>query len=73
MEFSIGMSETIKCTDNDHNTLFLKTLSEQHLGEFCDVTIVVEDVKFTAHRFALDACSTYFKKLFSHRDKFPSF
>uniref|UniRef100_A0A8C9UPT1 Zinc finger and BTB domain-containing protein 14 n=1 Tax=Spermophilus dauricus TaxID=99837 RepID=A0A8C9UPT1_SPEDA len=50
---------------NDHKTLFLKTLNEQRLeGEFCDIAIVVEDVKFRAHRCVLAACSTYFKKLF---------
>lgn len=59
------MSETIKYNDDDHKTLFLKTLNEQRLeGEFCDIAIVVEDVKFRAHRCVLAACSTYFKKLF---------
>ncbi|KAB0356588.1 hypothetical protein FD754_000744 [Muntiacus muntjak] len=65
MEFFISMSETIKYNDDDHKTLFLKTLSEQRLeGEFCDIAIVVEDVKFRAHRCVLAACSTYFQKLF---------
>ncbi|XP_005082615.1 zinc finger and BTB domain-containing protein 14 [Mesocricetus auratus] len=65
MEFFISMSETIKYNDDDHKTLFLKTLNEQRLeGEFCDIAIVVEDVKFRAHRCVLAACSTYFKKLF---------
>ncbi|KAI4564860.1 hypothetical protein MJG53_015872 [Ovis ammon polii x Ovis aries] len=64
-EFFISMSETIKYNDDDHKTLFLKTLNEQRLeGEFCDIAIVVEDVKFRAHRCVLAACSTYFKKLF---------
>uniref|UniRef100_A0A8C6ZMP1 Zinc finger and BTB domain containing 14 n=1 Tax=Nothoprocta perdicaria TaxID=30464 RepID=A0A8C6ZMP1_NOTPE len=59
------MSETIKYNDDDHKTVFLKTLNEQRLeGEFCDIAIVVEDVKFRAHRCVLAACSTYFKKLF---------
>ncbi|XP_066039169.1 zinc finger and BTB domain-containing protein 14 [Chamaea fasciata] len=65
MEFFISMSETIKYNDDDHKTVFLKTLNEQRLeGEFCDIAIVVEDVKFRAHRCVLAACSTYFKKLF---------
>ncbi|KAB0386869.1 hypothetical protein FD755_001825 [Muntiacus reevesi] len=56
MEFFISMSETIKYHDDDHKTLFLKTLSEQRLeGEFCDIAIVVEDVKFRAH--SLDSSS----------------
>ncbi|KFQ75786.1 Zinc finger and BTB domain-containing protein 14, partial [Phaethon lepturus] len=64
-EFFISMSETIKYNDDDHKTVFLKTLNEQRLeGEFCDIAIVVEDVKFRAHRCVLAACSTYFKKLF---------
>jgi hypothetical protein len=32
-------------------------------GEFCDIVIEIEDVKFRAHRYALAACSTNFKKL----------
>ncbi|XP_054020179.1 zinc finger and BTB domain-containing protein 14 [Dryobates pubescens] len=65
MEFFLSMSETIKYNDDDHKTVFLKTLNEQRLeGEFCDIAIVVEDVKFRAHRCVLAACSTYFKKLF---------
>ncbi|XP_068090819.1 zinc finger and BTB domain-containing protein 14 [Hyperolius riggenbachi] len=65
MDFFITMSETLKYNDDDHKTVFLKTLNEQRLeGEFCDIAIVVEDVKFRAHRCVLAACSTYFKKLF---------
>ncbi|KAM4027876.1 zinc finger and BTB domain-containing protein 14 isoform 1-T1 [Anomaloglossus baeobatrachus] len=64
-DFFISMSETLKYNDDDHKTVFLKTLNEQRLeGEFCDIAIVVEDVKFRAHRCVLAACSTYFKKLF---------
>uniref|UniRef100_A0A8C5KRK3 Zinc finger and BTB domain-containing protein 14 n=1 Tax=Jaculus jaculus TaxID=51337 RepID=A0A8C5KRK3_JACJA len=64
MEFFISMSETIKYNDDDHKTLFLKTNEQCLEGEFCDIAIVVEDVKFRAHRCVLAACSTYFKKLF---------
>lgn len=59
------MGEAIKYNDDEHKNAFLKTLNEQRLeGEFCDIAIVVEDVKFRAHRCVLAACSTYFKKLF---------
>ncbi|XP_078247716.1 uncharacterized protein LOC110079430 isoform X4 [Pogona vitticeps] len=65
MEFFISMSETIKYNDDDHKTVFLKTLNEQRLeGEFCDIAIVVEDVKFRAHSIQLSNHSitqtTYF-------------
>nr|XP_006000747.1 PREDICTED: zinc finger and BTB domain-containing protein 14 isoform X2 [Latimeria chalumnae] len=63
--FRFTMSEAVKYNDDDHKNVFLKTLNEQRLeGEFCDIAIVVEDVKFRAHRCVLAACSTYFKKLF---------
>ncbi|XP_042188048.1 zinc finger and BTB domain-containing protein 14 [Callorhinchus milii] len=59
------MSEVVKYNDEEHKNAFLKTLNEQRLeGEFCDIAIVVEDVRFRAHRCILAACSTYFKKLF---------
>jgi hypothetical protein len=76
------MSETIKYNDDDHNTLFLKIRNEQRVeGEFCDIAIVAEEVKFRAHRCVLVSCNTYFKKPFkklkvdssSVIERFPSF
>ncbi|XP_028825475.1 zinc finger and BTB domain-containing protein 14 isoform X2 [Denticeps clupeoides] len=63
------MSETLKYVDDDHKTIFLKILNEQRLeGEHCDIAVVVEDVKFRAHRCVLAACSNYFKKLFKKHE-----
>ncbi|KAG2457966.1 zinc finger and BTB domain-containing protein 14 [Polypterus senegalus] len=63
------MSETVKYVDDEHKTVFLKILNEQRLeGEYCDIAVVVEDVKFRAHRCVLAACSNYFKKLFKKHD-----
>ncbi|KPP70173.1 zinc finger and BTB domain-containing protein 14-like [Scleropages formosus] len=63
------MSETIKYVDEEHKTIFLKILNEQRLeGEHCDIAVVVEDVKFRAHRCVLAACSNYFKKLFKKHE-----
>ncbi|XP_077579640.1 zinc finger and BTB domain-containing protein 38 [Stigmatopora nigra] len=48
--------------DSYHPHTVLSKLNEQRSqGLFCDVTIVVEDVKFRAHKNILAACSSYFK------------
>ncbi|KAJ0022205.1 hypothetical protein NQD34_009695 [Periophthalmus magnuspinnatus] len=48
--------------DSAHPQTVLCKLNEQRSqGLFCDVTIVVEDVKFRAHRNILAASSGYFK------------
>uniref|UniRef100_A0A3Q3JGR5 Zinc finger and BTB domain containing 14 n=1 Tax=Monopterus albus TaxID=43700 RepID=A0A3Q3JGR5_MONAL len=63
------MSETVKYVDDEHKSIFLKLLNEQRLeGEHCDIAVVVEDVKFRAHRCVLAACSNYFKKLFKKHE-----
>lgn len=63
------MTETVKYVDDEHKSLFLKLLNEQRLeGEHCDIAVVVEDVKFRAHRCVLAACSIYFKKLFKKHE-----
>ncbi|TSR87298.1 Zinc finger and BTB domain-containing protein 38 [Bagarius yarrelli] len=52
--------------DNFHPHNVLSRLSEQRsLGLFCDVTIVVEDIKFRAHRNVLAATSGYFHNAFT--------
>lgn len=56
----------ITATDNQYSGTLLKALDEQRgLGVFCDVTVIVEDRKFRAHRNVLSASSTYFHQLFS--------
>ncbi|KAM6427304.1 transcriptional regulator Kaiso isoform 2-T2 [Liasis olivaceus] len=56
----------ITATDNQYSGMLLKALDEQRgLGLFCDVTVIVEDRKFRAHRNVLSASSTYFHQLFS--------
>ncbi|XP_059182829.1 zinc finger and BTB domain-containing protein 14-like isoform X4 [Centropristis striata] len=63
------MAETVKYVDDEHKSVFLKLLNEQRLeGEHCDIAVVVEDVKFRAHRCVLAACSNYFKKLFKKHE-----
>lgn len=48
--------------DSSHPHTVLSKLNEQRSqGLFCDVTIVVEDVKFRAHKNILAACSGYFR------------
>lgn len=48
--------------DSAHPHTVLSKLDEQRSqGLFCDVTIVVEDVKFRAHKNILAACSGYFR------------
>ncbi|XP_034723680.1 zinc finger and BTB domain-containing protein 38 [Etheostoma cragini] len=48
--------------DSAHPQTVLSKLNEQRShGLFCDVTIVVEDVKFQAHKNILAACSGYFR------------
>ncbi|XP_029570755.1 zinc finger and BTB domain-containing protein 38-like isoform X1 [Salmo trutta] len=64
------MTVTSPCTqglmDSSHPQALLSRLNEQRSqGLFCDVTIVVEDVKFRAHRNILAACSGYFRSAFT--------
>ncbi|XP_034024053.1 zinc finger and BTB domain-containing protein 38 isoform X2 [Thalassophryne amazonica] len=59
--------------DSAHPHTVLRKLNEQRLqGLFCDVTIVVEDVKFQAHRNILAACSGYFKNALTSPDTWSS-
>ncbi|XP_061136563.1 zinc finger and BTB domain-containing protein 38 [Syngnathus typhle] len=55
-------SSNTNLMDSFHPHTVLSKLNEQRSqGLFCDVTIVVEDVKFRAHKNILAACSGYFK------------
>ncbi|KAM4742787.1 zinc finger and BTB domain-containing protein 38 isoform 1-T3 [Anableps anableps] len=55
--------------DSTHPYTVLSKLNEQRSqGLFCDVTIVVEDVKFQAHKNILAACSGYFRSTLTASD-----
>ncbi|KAB5571222.1 hypothetical protein PHYPO_G00222560 [Pangasianodon hypophthalmus] len=63
-----GMSKLklISVTDTQFPVSLLEAISEQrNNGLFCDVTIIVQDRKFRAHKTMLSASSTYFRQLFS--------
>lgn len=56
----------ISATDIQYSSNLLNSLNEQRgHGLFCDVTVIVEDRKFRAHKNILSASSTYFHQLFS--------
>ncbi|XP_061581662.1 transcriptional regulator Kaiso [Cololabis saira] len=56
----------ITATDTQYPAVVLKSLNEQrNHGLFCDITIIIQDKKFRAHRTILSASSSYFHKLFS--------
>lgn len=55
----------ITATDTQYSASLLQALNDQRLqGLYCDVTVIVEDRKFRAHKNILSACSTYFHQLF---------
>ncbi|MEE6524225.1 hypothetical protein FKM82_023573, partial [Ascaphus truei] len=58
----------MEATDARHSSSLLLELNNQRLmGLFCDVTVIVEDTKFRAHRNVLAAASSYFKEILSAR------
>ncbi|KFP80550.1 PREDICTED: transcriptional regulator Kaiso [Acanthisitta chloris] len=60
----------ISATDTQYSSVLLQSLNEQRgHGLFCDVTVIVGDRKFRAHRNILSASSTYFHQLFSVADQ----
>ncbi|NWI85120.1 KAISO regulator, partial [Pitta sordida] len=62
--------QLISATDVQYSNVLLQSLNEQRgHGLFCDVTVIVEDRKFRAHRNILSASSTYFHQLFSVADQ----
>ncbi|CDQ70183.1 unnamed protein product [Oncorhynchus mykiss] len=63
-----GMSglKLISATDTRYSGTVLKSMNRQrNNGLFCDVTIIIQDRKFRAHKNILSASSTYFHQLFS--------
>ncbi|XP_072248762.1 zinc finger and BTB domain-containing protein 38 [Leuresthes tenuis] len=59
--------------DSTHPYTVLSKLNEQRSqGLFCDVTIVVEDVKFRAHKNILAASSGYFRNALTTSDAWSS-
>ncbi|CAH2246514.1 zinc finger and BTB domain-containing 38 [Pelobates cultripes] len=59
------MCSTDDIVDCFHGETLLCSLNEQRMhGTLCDVTIVVEDTKFKAHRNILAASSLYFRNQF---------
>ncbi|XP_053285258.1 transcriptional regulator Kaiso [Pleuronectes platessa] len=56
----------ISATDTQYSATVLKSMNEQrNHGLFCDITIVIQDKKFRAHKTILSASSTYFHQLFT--------
>ncbi|XP_066571187.1 transcriptional regulator Kaiso [Amia ocellicauda] len=56
----------ISAADTQYSGTLLKSLNEQRtVGLFCDVTIIVQDRKFRAHKNILSASSSYFHQLFA--------
>ncbi|XP_010894556.2 transcriptional regulator Kaiso [Esox lucius] len=56
----------ISATDTQYSGTLLKSMDQQrNSGLFCDVTIVIQDRKFQAHKNILSASSTYFHQLLS--------
>eukprot|EP00061_Rhincodon_typus_P006222 g26630.t1 len=57
------MACSFEVVDRAHCKLLLHELNEQRMrGSFCDVTIVVQDSKFKAHKNILAAFSCYFRE-----------
>ncbi|KAG7478525.1 zinc finger and BTB domain-containing protein 38 [Solea senegalensis] len=76
LKFS-AMTVVCPCTqnlmDSAHPHTVLSKLNEQRSqGLFCDVTIVVEDVKFRAHKNILAACSGYFRNALTASETWSS-
>ncbi|CAL8333487.1 transcriptional regulator Kaiso [Gadus morhua] len=56
----------ISATDTQYSAAVLRSMNDQrNHGLFCDVTIIIQDKKFRAHKTILSASSTYFHQLFS--------
>ncbi|XP_051512215.1 LOW QUALITY PROTEIN: zinc finger and BTB domain-containing protein 38 [Myxocyprinus asiaticus] len=72
-QMTVVNSSTLGLMDSSHPQAVLSHLSEQRSqGLFCDVIIVVEDVKFRAHRNILAATSGYFRNAFKMPEIYTS-
>ncbi|XP_078491620.1 kelch-like protein 2 [Ciona intestinalis] len=59
------MADSVHLTSNKHFEFVMAMLGRQRLNErYCDVTLVVEDQTFPAHRAILAASSKYFDRMF---------
>ncbi|XP_059420667.1 zinc finger and BTB domain-containing protein 38-like isoform X1 [Carassius carassius] len=72
-QMTVVNPSTLCLADSSHPQAVLSHLSEQRSqGLFCDVIIVVEDVKFRAHRNILAATSGYFRNAFKTPEVYTS-
>ncbi|KAL1256257.1 hypothetical protein QQF64_011802 [Cirrhinus molitorella] len=72
-QMTVVNPSTLGLVDSSHPQAVLSHLSEQRSqGLFCDVIIVVEDVKFRAHRNILAATSGYFRNAFKVPEVYTS-
>ncbi|XP_052008859.1 zinc finger and BTB domain-containing protein 38-like isoform X1 [Xyrauchen texanus] len=72
-QMTVVNSSTLGLMDSSHPQAVLSHLSEQRSqGLFCDVIIIVEDVKFCAHRNILAATSGYFRNAFKTPEIYTS-
>ncbi|XP_016375768.1 zinc finger and BTB domain-containing protein 38 isoform X2 [Sinocyclocheilus rhinocerous] len=72
-QMTVVNPSTLGLVDSSHPQAVLSHLSEQRSrGLFCDVIIVVEDVKFRAHRNILAASSGYFRNAFKTPEVYTS-
>ncbi|XP_026143692.1 zinc finger and BTB domain-containing protein 38 isoform X1 [Carassius auratus] len=72
-QMTVVNPSTLGLVDSSHPQVVLSHLSEQRSqGLFCDVIIVVEDVKFRAHRNILAATSGYFHNAFKTPEVYTS-
>lgn len=56
----------VSATNTQYSAEILTSLNEQrNHGLFCDITVIIQDKKFRAHKTVLAASSTYFYQLFT--------